>query len=91
MVASDGSKAGGFREASGGSVLGAPVAKRKRSAMDKGANKSATGQRHAMSGPARQRRGLDLLAMLYSAAVTYETSVVAAGAGMKSFPPELYA
>ena len=35
--------------------------------------------------------GLDLLAMLYSAAVTYETSVVAAGAGMKSFPPELYA
>ena len=77
-----------------GSVLGAPVAKRRRSAMDKTGAKqvgnsdndtSSSGSGYGNGG------GLDLLAMLYSAAVTYETSVVAAGAGMKSFPPELYA
>mmetsp|Transcript_3800 Transcript_3800/g.15390 ORF Transcript_3800/g.15390 Transcript_3800/m.15390 type:complete len:315 (+) Transcript_3800:304-1248(+) len=95
-VASDGSRGGAVSEkrGNGGSVLGAPVAKRKRSAMDKTVAKqvgnsdndtSSSGSGYGNGG------GLDLLAMLYSAAVTYETSVVAAGAGMKSFPPELYA
>mmetsp|Transcript_10783 Transcript_10783/g.44897 ORF Transcript_10783/g.44897 Transcript_10783/m.44897 type:complete len:315 (+) Transcript_10783:314-1258(+) len=75
-----------------GSVLGAPVAKRRRSAMEKGNNKGGNQSDTSSSGSGYGNGGgLDLLAMLYSAAVTYETSVVAAGAGMKSFPPELYA
>ena len=73
----------------GGGVLGAPVAKKRRSNMSSGRSvdndTSSSGSGYGNGG------GLDLLAMLYSAAVTYETSVVAAGAGMKSFPAELYA
>ncbi len=99
---SDGSRGGAVSEkrGNGGSnPLGAPVAKRKRSAMDKttGDNNRRVGNSDkdndtSSSGSGYGNGGgLDLLAMLYSAAVTYETSVVATGAGMKSFPPELYA
>jgi len=88
-VASGRGASTGVSKKRGGGVLGAPVAKKRRSNMSSGRSvdndTSSSGSGYGNGG------GLDLLAMLYSAAVTYETSVVAAGAGMKSFPAELYA
>lgn len=88
-VASGRGASTGVSKKRGGGVLGAPVAKKRRSNMSSG--RSVDNDTSSSGSGYGNGSGLDLLAMLYSAAVTYETSVVAAGAGMKSFPAELYA
>ena len=83
-VARDGSRGGAVSEKQGTEArLGAPVAKRStirdgqdgRQTSNSDNDTSSSGSGYGNGG------GLDLLAMLYSAAVTYETSVVAAARG----------
>jgi len=96
-IKSEGASSKKRREAAEKAAAAAAAApKRRRTLKDAVASKSETAEAEGGSSAGSPNLygnggGLDMLAMLYSAAVTYEQGFAAAGGNVPAFPSQLYA